>query len=152
MKFFAAFPLLLLACAICHADIYRVTDEHGNTTYTNVAPQQNGKQAEAVKLKPTNVTEEGKHLPGDNETYFEELKVQQDSRENEQKQQKRDRQAAWETLQQAHQNLEQARAVKAGDYFNLKDGGLRYKPEYLERVEAAEKRLQEAQKHYDSLQ
>lgn len=144
---------LLLATSL-HAfgEIYKVTDEDGNTRYTNIEPKTKGKEATKVDLKNTNISEEGKHLPGSDDTIFEELREEREAKEAAQREKQDEKQAAYEALQQAKRNLEEAKEVKAGDFFNTRNGGLRYKDSYHRRVEDAERALEAAQERYENAQ
>lgn len=57
--------ILSLLTTICaHAsEVYRVTDEHGNTTYTNIKPTTQGKNIEKVQISEPNISAEAEHLP-----------------------------------------------------------------------------------------
>jgi hypothetical protein len=57
---------------------------------------------------------------------------------------------AEKALEQAQNNLEQARVVGPGDRRGKSGGGTRLTSEYLNRVKAAEKAVEEAQQRLDA--
>lgn len=149
-------PILLLVLLISqtsHASsgIYKVTDEHGNIIYTNIAPSKQKGQAEQIDIKQPNISHEGEHLPGDDDTFFEELRDQQEQVDEQRRQRRQERQAAYEALQQAKEDLEKAKELRPTDYRTNINGGIRYRPEYHERIEAARQRLEAAERAYEQL-
>lgn len=145
MKIGILFVISLLLPSYVVADIYEIIDKEGKKTYTNTAPHHSSEvQPKKIVPKETNVWREDEQDIADKDVFFEELSEQQ--READALKQKNDRlqQAAADRVKAAEANLEQAKLIQAGDYYPNKNGGLRLKPTYKERVEAAEKAVAEA--------
>jgi hypothetical protein len=62
------------------------------------------------------------------------------------------RAAAQRAVQEAEQQLEEAREVREGDRIGTASGGSRLTPQYLERVQAAEEKLDRARKQLQAMQ
>lgn len=146
--------LLLVMSLHTYGEIYKVTDEDGKTTYTNIEPKAKGegKESQKVDLKETNISEEGKHLPGSDDTIFNELRQEREAKEAKQQEKQQEKEAAFKALQEARENLEKAKEVKSGDFFNNPDGGLHYKDSYYKRIEEAKKQLDAAEERYKAAQ
>lgn len=143
MKTAIFFSLLLIATLPLHAEeIYQITDEHGRKTYTNVAPQQPKGTVQKVKLSNTNIRETHADKPAENDN----LEMQQNE-DLERRLQQNQRQAK-NAVTQAETALEEARELRAGDYFNIPGKGLRYTEQYHERIKEAEQQLINAQDNY----
>lgn len=143
--------LLLSASLPLQAEIYQVTGKDGRKTFTNVAPlSEEDSNVEKVDLKETNISHETDH-PADNDAYFESM--EQENLEHDEISQRlnADQQKAYDALQQAKEQLEQAKEIRSGDYYNIPGKGLRYNEAYHQRIQHAEQRLQAAQENYDRI-
>lgn len=142
--------LLLLAAKPLYAEIYQITDSKGNKVYTNIAPKSGEKnqQIEAIKIRETNIT------PSDGINDEDFLELQTEVRKEYEANTTRfesERQAASLAVKQAETELEQAKELKSGDYFNIPGKGMRYKDHYHERVQQAEENLVHAKEQLQAL-
>lgn len=132
------------------AEIYQVTDEKGNKVFTNIEPKQSeGKTIQKVDVKETNTT------LGDainNDDYFEQQQLERQQREERRAQHEQQQRQARRAVREAEQELEQAKELQSGDYFNIPGKGMRYKDSYHQRVKQAEEKLQQAKKQLQSVQ
>lgn len=147
--------LLLLGLVLnshAMAEIYEVVDEHGNKTYTNTLPPDPSTiNATRLEQNKTNIWQGEENQEQLNEEYFQELTKQEEEKAAAEAEQKKIRRAAKQRLDEARQAYEEAKVLKQGDYYRNKNGGIREKPEFKQRVEAAKKELDEAQQYYDSV-
>jgi phosphatidate phosphatase PAH1 len=144
------FTLLILLCLnyTAFADVYEVIDKNGRKTYTDKPPL-NQPDSKPVRVAPnTGNTWSTDSTTSSNTAYFDELKRKQ----NEQatlKQTETDKKSAEDTadkttIESAEKALQNAREVKAGDFYRNREGGIHYTQDYLNRVRAAEEQLQRA--------
>lgn len=146
--------IFILACfwlgQTAVADIYQITDEKGNKVFTNIEPKDaRGKSVKKLEVKETNTSA---HDGVDNDTYFEQQRQQRQESEKRQSKQETEQRLARQAVQEAELELEQAKQLQSGDYFNIPGKGMRYKDSYYKRIELAEKKLKNAQQHLRSVQ
>jgi hypothetical protein len=138
----------LLFNSLANAEIYEVIDESGRKIFTDIPPL-NKPDAKPVSIKPhTGNTWQNDPLQEQNDRYFNELdeKEQELEAAEERATAEKDeaKQKAAEAIIAAEEALEEAKTMKAGDYFPNQNNGIRYTPEYLERVKDAEEALEKA--------
>ncbi len=143
---------LSLSCSAL-AEIYVITNKDGTKTFTDTPPA-NPADGSAVQASPntTNVWEREANQQQLNEEYQAETAREQAQQEEVSSATNNELQEAAEQLQLAKDAYEQAQEVQEDDYFRNNKGGIRYKPEYQQRVDEAKQALDDAQSHYDSLQ
>lgn len=146
LVFIALFSLNLSA-----AEIYQVIDENGNKVFTNIEPKSSaGKTVQKVELKQTNTTASSN--PIDEDGYLQQKQQERQEQESQLAKFEQQQNEARRAVREAEQDLEQARELQSGDYFNIPGKGMRYKESYYERVKLAEDKLQQAKEQLQSLQ
>lgn len=143
--------LSMLLSGYLYAEIYQVTDSKGNKTYTNIAPKADGQnqRVEKITIREVNTTPSD---GVDNDEYF---KRQIDTRDEYDKNTvefESELEVASKALKDAEKELEQAKEIKSGDYFNIPGKGMRYKDGYTERVQQAEEKVERAKEQLQAIQ
>jgi len=136
-----------LACTLAAEPVYKSIDAQGKVVYSSTPPPEVvGEKVEEIEIAPGPTEQERKAAEQRN-------KELQDRLQNEEQQQEEKAQKAGETRSEAELELKNAKAalldarVKHDDDWHLPpDFGRTLKPSYHERVEAAEKRVEEAEK------
>lgn len=145
-----AFLTLLSFSFVANAEIYQITDEKGNKVFTNIEPKNSkGKTVQKVELKQTNTTLSDGIAEDD---YLQQRQKDRQEYDEQLTKFEQQRSEARRSVSDAERNLEQARELQPGDYFNIPGKGMRYKDSYHERVKLAEEQLQQARLHLNSLQ
>lgn len=139
---------VMLTLPVC-AEVYQITDEHGRKTFTNIAPADGAQQKiEKVQLRETNTTPSHQaYEQGDAESE----QLEQLENRTIRNRLAQDEQQARENLERAESELEDAKQIRSGDYFNVPGKGLRYRDEYRQRVEQAEQAVRQAKESYDQI-
>lgn len=141
---------LSLSCSAL-AEIYVITNKDGTKTFTDTPPA-NSADGSTVQPNTTNVWEKGENQQQLNEEYQAETAREQAQQAEVSSAKNNELEEAAERLQRAKDAYEQAQEVQEDDYFRNKKGGIRYKPEYQQRIDAAKQELEDAQNEYDNLQ
>lgn len=138
-------PALLLATVSLHvsADALRSVDPQGTVTFSDQPVPGNTGTAVVPVDAPT--------PPSDSmsESQREAQEVIKRARQIQPEQQQNGKDKADQDLDAARSQLEAAKQVREGDRKGTAGGGSRLTPEYMERVEAAEKQVQEAEQKLD---
>lgn len=137
--------LLLLSTAVMGEEIYRTVDDEGNVTYTDQPPT--GKQkAEKVELPPGPSPESIQESQERNREI--DKAANEAERRRQSQEQARDSQLeqARKALQEAEAKLAASKEIKDEDRQNLAGGKRRIRPEYFDRVKAAEAAVEKARK------
>ncbi len=152
--------LLLSVCAV--ADVYKYQDKDGSTVYTDVRPEASSSSIESINVNDsyTNTIPASAVSGADaatNSATSEEgakpgvAEITKPSAAQLAKSSKKSKAAAKKAVVAASKNLEQSKVVREGDMFRNPGAGIRYTQQYHQRVEAAQKRLNDAQKRYNKL-
>ncbi len=125
--------------------VFESIDDKGNVTFSDSVP------ADAVVAEPITITpapapnaDLEPRLGSDNAA-ARSAEDSQNQRRRAMEQQRAAAAAAQKRVEAAEANLAEAKEFREGDRQGMAGGGSRIKPEYFQRVEAAEQELQEAQ-------
>ncbi len=135
---------LLIGTTTQAAEVYRSTDEHGNTVYSGQPPGEQEDTRETIVLPPgPSATERERALQRAREQ-----KQIADSLERKRTKKQQNERNELESLRnavkQAEAELIKAKEVGPGDRKGTAGGGSRFTQSYISRVETAEKKLEEA--------
>jgi type IV secretory pathway VirB10-like protein len=125
--------------------IYESVDEQGNRTYSDSVP------ADAVAAQPIAIVpapQPEKEAEASKQQAEEAVRAadqRQMQRDREKAQKQAEQAAAQERVKAAEAGLANAKEFREGDRQGMAGGGSRIKPEYHDRVQAAERELQQAQ-------
>lgn len=144
----AALPLLLGACGAALAyNIYKSVDAQGNVTYSS-SPPADANMVERVKLAPgpsqksvAAAKEREKQIVAAGDDMSRERQAQKEA-------QAKGVDATHREVNKAQAALADAKEMRDSDWQGTIQGHRHLKPEYFERVQAAESRLEEAEKAY----
>jgi len=151
MKTFTVVVLLVFFALPVHAEIYEIIDANGRKTYTDKPPVDQ-KDAKPISVKPnTSNSWKTDNIQQDNDRFFSDLKSEQDHEAAMAKQHAQEQATAQQeqsnNIEAAEHALEEAKKVRAGDFYNNKEGGMHYNETYLNRVRDAQRRVEEAKKN-----
>lgn len=134
--------LLLIAPLLSAGTIYKYTDANGNIAYSNSKPH--NIESEAVAVEQSNQIEtDNKSQEYLEQSYRRDVRQSEiEKKSNQDKQAKRN--TALNTLKDAEKALEDAKTIRDGDMHPLPKGGVRYTDQYRNRIEAAEKAVDDA--------
>ena len=142
--------LLTLISPVALAAIYETTDAEGHKSYSDKPPL-NQSDAKTKEVAPmTENTWETNPSQTSDDQFYRGLKARQEQEQKAQKemadQQEAEQQRQAKAEADAKKALEDAKEVKAGDFYKNPNGeGLRYTQEYRDRVKNAEENLKKAQ-------
>jgi hypothetical protein len=132
----AALPLLAVSWpAAC--EVYRVVDEAGNVTFTDVPPE-SGDPAERVNLPPPPSQERLRQSEQRNRSILKAAEQARRAREEQRLEQKSRVAEARKKLTEAEAELAKAKVIQNEDRQHLAGGKRRVHPSYFERVKQAE--------------
>lgn len=147
MKFII--PVVLLtatAMQVFAADVIRSVDQDGSVTFSDTPVPGNTDSAPITTEAPAPATDTLTDSQREAQAVIDKAnRLQQQEAAADQKK-AQDAASARQELERANAELEAARAVGEGDRQSLAGGGSKLTPEYLNRVQAAEKQVEEAKK------
>lgn len=145
------FPgLTLVACTLltlsaAAGEIYRTQDAEGNVIYTDTPPA-DSTEVEQVVLPP-GPSEETRQNTVERQQKIQQEAHNADQRRQQQRQQQKERvAAAAAALAEAKAKLAKAKQITNEDRQNMAGGKRRIRPEYFERLKAAEEEVEKARK------
>jgi type IV secretory pathway VirB10-like protein len=125
--------------------IYESVDAQGNRTYSDSVPT-NAVAAQPIAVTPPRQPEEEVEASKQRAEEVVRAADQRQMQRDQDKEKKRAEQAAaQERVKAAEANVENAKEFREGDRQGMAGGGSRIKPEYHDRVQAAERELLQAQ-------
>lgn len=154
MMYKGLFALLLASLSVATAaeTVYRSVDAQGNVSFSDAPPPTKAGVEEITIDAPPPPPDRVRESQREAQAAIDEANRNQKRRDTAQKQQSMELGEAEQALAQARKNLEEAKVVREGDRRGMAGGGTRLTSEYLNRVKAAEKVVQEARNRLDSLQ
>jgi chaperonin cofactor prefoldin len=138
---------LIWTCTATAEAVYKSVDAQGRVTYSSTPPPDApGEMVEEVSIEP-GPTEQQQQEAMERAKKLQEVTQRADEQRQEQAAEAAQaRSDAEQELKDAEAALEEARIRHPDDWQFLAGGGRVLKPSYRERVEAAEKKVEEAQK------
>lgn len=149
MKVIISAMLCLVLAPVCFASVYKYIDADGNTVYSDKKPDDVTEKVEELNVRDsyTNSMESIKPESG-NSPVFDEIRANQETRETLEQSRRKAKQEVQKQVSEAEIALEEAKQVRSGDMFPIPSGGVRYSQQYMERIEAAQKKLDDAKDQY----
>ncbi len=146
----------LMLAPVTMAGVYKYVDEHGNTVYTDKKPDNAPDNIEKLNVKDsyTNtmqapVKQSSKAASSEGESdVFKQIQNQQKAQASLAESKRQAKKDAKHSINAAQKALDESKVIRNGDMFPNKNGGMRYTQQYLERIEAAQTKLNAAQKHH----
>jgi len=126
-------------------EIYRSVDAEGNVTYSDTPPTGDSK-GEMVELPPNPSPAAVQETEARNREIRRAASRAQQQRIEQERAQESALRTAREALQQAEARLKEAKVIRDEDRQNLAGGMRRIRPDYFERVKAAEAEVEAARK------
>lgn len=149
MKNIVRLMICLLLAPVCWAGVYKYVDADGNTVYSDKKPDDTTEDVERINVKDSYTNSMRSLSSEENDsTVFHELKAKQASDETLAQSKRKAKKDAHKQMSAAEAALDKAKQVRSGDMFPNPSGGVRYTPQYHERIEAAQKRLDDAKKQF----
>jgi hypothetical protein len=137
--------LMMVPLSYSVAEVYRSVDKDGNVTYTDTRPE-TGQEVERVKIHEGPSEESLRHTLERNRAIREAAETAREKRLKQQSMHRAKLAKAQEEVDIARENLEKARALSSGDRQMTVGGKTRIRPEYYQRIEEAEEKLETAKK------
>lgn len=143
--------LLAILSAVAAAEtVYRTVDAEGNVSFTDEPPPTGSGVEEITIDAPPPPASRVRQSEQEAQAAINKANRNQMRREAADEQRSMELREAEKALEQAQKNLEEAKVVREGDRRGKAGGGTRLTTEYLNRVKAAEKGVEEAQSRLDS--
>lgn len=143
--------LLAAAPAAAQQTVFRSVDAQGNVTFSATPPPSGAVQdVEEVEIRPGPTPEAQEAADQRLRTLIDETERRRQERAEAQTPNP-ERLAAEQALQQALQDLEEARVQRDEDWQQISGGGRFLAPRYFERVEQAEQRVEAARRALQGL-
>jgi electron transfer flavoprotein alpha subunit len=154
MMYKGLFALLLaILSAVAAADtVYRSVDTEGNVTFSDEPPLTGSGVEEITIDAPPPPVPRVRQSEQEAQAAINKANRYQMRSKAAEEQRSMELREAEKALEQARKNLEEAKVVREGDRRGKAGGGTRLTSEYLNRVKAAEKGVEEAQSRLDSFQ
>jgi hypothetical protein len=143
--------LLSLSPLVMADDIYRTVDAQGNVTYSDQPPS-SGQEAERVELPPGPSPERIRESEARNRAISNAAEKAENKRIRQEHRQDQKIEDARKALQAAKAKLTAAKEIKDDDRQNLAGGKRRIRPEYFDRLKAAEAEVEKARKQLQEAQ
>jgi hypothetical protein len=137
--------VLLLAQSAFGQEIYRSVDAEGNVTYSDQPPTGNQK-AEPIELPPPPSAEQIRESEKRNKAIDQAADKAERQRLNQEQSQDEQIAQARKALEEAEAKLAQAKLIQDDDRQSLAAGKRRIRPEYFDRIKAAEAEVEKARK------
>jgi predicted ribosome quality control (RQC) complex YloA/Tae2 family protein len=151
-KCLLALLLATLSATAASETVYRSVDAQGNVTFSDEPPLTGSGVEEVTIDAPPPPASRMRHSEQEAQAAIKQANRNQMRREAAEEQRSMELREAEQALEQARKNLEQAKVIQEGDRRGKAGGGTRLTTEYLNRVKAAEKGVEEAQSRLDSFQ
>lgn len=135
------------------AGVYKYVDADGNTVYTDTKPKEEQANIEKLNVKDayTNSMAAPAASSGSGgKDVFKDIQEQQAQETTYAESKRQAKKEAEKSVDDAQKQLDDAKTVKTGDMFPNPGGGIRYTQQYLQRIEAAQRKLDDAQKQYNN--
>jgi hypothetical protein len=139
---FVVLPLYSLA-----GEVYRMVDADGNVTYTDAPPAADA-AVEKIDIQPGPSEESRRDTEQRNAAIRRAMEEARNERLKKESSHKEQLGQARKALEEAEDALERTKALGEGDRQYLSGGRSRIRPEYFERLKAAEEAVEEARKKY----
>lgn len=138
-------PLFAFSPFLMGGEIYRSVDGEGNVTYSDTPPAGNSK-GEMVELPPDPSPAAVQETEARNREIRRAASRAQQQRIDQERNRDSTLRSAREALQGAEARLKEAKVIRDEDRQNLAGGMRRVRPDYFERVKAAEAEVEAARK------
>jgi multidrug resistance efflux pump len=139
--------VLILPVHQSAGDVYRSVDADGNVTYSDEPPQ-TGSSAEKIEIEPGPSEASRLDTEKRNAAIRKAMEEARDKRLEKEASRNTELEEARKALEEAEKELEQAKKIDEGSRQYLSGGRSRLSPAYLERIKAAEAKVEAARKKY----
>lgn len=131
--------LLLLPLMVQANAIYQYETEDGQVVFTDQPPKQ--VDFKKVTIANANQIQIDPALKARTQSYYADLNTQKKQKRLQKEQSMKEKHLLGDKMTEAKRALEAAKVIKAGDFYPNKSGGIRYKQDYLKRINQAERNL-----------
>lgn len=139
--------ILVLPVGLSAGDVYRSVDAEGNVTYTDDPPQTDS-SVEKIEIDPGPSEASRLDTERRNAAIRKAMEEARDKRLNKEASRDAELAAARKALEQAEEELKKAKEMDEDSRQYLSGGRSRLSPAYLERIKAAEAKVEAARKKY----
>jgi len=143
--------LLSMSQLVMADDIYRSVDAQGNVTYSDEPPP-GGQESQRVELPPGPSPERIRESEARNKAISNAADKAENKRIRQERSQDQKIAQARKALQEAQAKLAAAKVIQDDDRQNLAGGKRRIRPEYFDRIKAAEAGVEKARKQLQEAQ
>jgi multidrug resistance efflux pump len=139
--------VLILPAHLSAGDVYRFVDAEGNVTYSDESPQTDS-SVEKIEIDPGPSEASRLDTEKRNAAIRKAMEEARDKRLEKEATRNAELEMARKALEEAEKELEKAKEIDEDSRQYLSGGRSRLSPEYLERIKAAEAKVEEARKKY----
>ena len=137
---------LLLALPVMGEEIYRSVDAQGNVTFSDQPPAGN-RPSEKIELAPPPSAEQVRATEARKQAIDQAAQRAQRERQQQEDEKAQKIAQARKALDEAQAKLAKTKVLQDEDRQNLAGGKRRIRPEYFDRIKAAEAEVEKARKH-----